>query len=365
MNILIFAGGSGTRLWPASRKSKPKQLLKLIGNKTLLQNTYERCLTWTTKNKVFIATLSEYKDGVRRQLPGIPVTHYSLEPVLRDRGPAIALAALIMNHQDPNSMFMTMWSDHNINEKSGYFKKLLANAEKYLYDHPEATLTIGVPPTFAHTGFGYIKKGAKVENKYNLPLYKVVTFTEKPNLKTAEKFVQSGQQLWNSGYFIWKTSTLLELYKQHLPEVYKILMKIQPHLGTKNQQKEIDRWYPKMPKVEIETGIIEKVKDKLFTIEAKFDWIDVGSWKIIKEAQSKGGAKSIENITQGLHVDHDSKNSLVYNYNPKQLVTTLSTKDLVVVVTEDAILVADKDSSVDLKKLTAKLKEDKKLNKYL
>lgn len=361
MNILIFAGGSGTRLWPASRKSKPKQLLKLIDNKTLLQNTYERCLQWTDKKNIYIATLSEYQEVIKQQLPKIPNSHYSLEPALRDRGPAIALAALIMNHQDPKSMFMTMWSDHNIKEKPGYFKKLLSNAGKYLNDNPDITLTIGVPPTFPHTGFGYIQKKQRVKNKYNLPLYKVGSFTEKPNLKKAEKFVASKNYLWNSGYFIWKTETLLKLYEQHLPEVYKILQKIKPHLGTKNQQKAIDQWYPKMPKVEIENGIIEKIRNNIFTIEAEFDWIDVGSWKIIKDTQGKVK----DNITQGLHVDYESKNSLIYNYNPNQLVTTLSTKDLIIVVTEDAILVADKDSSVDLKKLTAKLKEDKKFRKYL
>ncbi len=361
MNILIFAGGSGTRLWPASRKSKPKQLLKLIDNKTLLQNTYDRCVKWAKKDQIYIATLSEYKDLIRKQLPGIPSSHYSLEPVLRDRGPAIALAALIMNHDDPSSSFMTMWSDHNIHEKAGYFKGLLASAEQYLNANPEATLTIGIQPTFPHTGFGYIKKGSKIANKLGLPLYKVSSFTEKPSQATAERFLKTNSYLWNSGYFIWKTATLLDLYKQHLPEVYKILQKIRPHLGTKNQQKAIDRWYPKMPKVEVEQGILEKVKSNIVTIEANFDWIDVGSWKVIKDTQTK----KQENVVQGLHVDHNSENTLVYNYSANQLVTTLSTKDLVIVVTDDAILVADKDSSVDLKKLTAKLKENKKLNKYL
>lgn len=361
MNILIFAGGSGARLWPASRKARPKQLLKLIDNKTLLRNTYDRCLTWTKKNQIYIATLGEYKDLVQKQLPGIPANHYSLEPALRDRGPAIALAALIMNHDDPNSSFMTMWSDHNITENKGYFKKLLINAEHYLNAHPEATVTIGVAPTFPHTGFGYIKKGQKISNKYGLPLYKAVSFTEKPSLAVAKNFLKAGSYLWNSGYFIWKTDTLLKLYKQHLPAVYKILMKIKPHLGTKSQQKAIDQWYPKMPRVEVEQGILEKIKYDIVTIEAKFDWIDVGSWKVIKDTQTK---KS-ENVSQGLHLDHGSKNSLIYNYSPKQLVTTLNTKNLVIVVTEDAILVADKDSSVELKELTAKLKADPKLKKYL
>ncbi len=361
MNILIFAGGSGTRLWPASRKSSPKQLLKLIGDKTLLQNTYDRCLSWVDQKHIYIATLSEYKQAVKKQLPKIPDNHYSLEPTLKDRGPAIGLAALIMHHDNPDSSFMTMWSDHNIKEPKGYFKKLLTGAEKYLNKNPEATLTIGVKPTFAHTGFGYIKKGKEVSNNYSLPLFKVGSFVEKPNYNKAEKFVKSGDYLWNSGYFIWKTKNLLNLYKEHLPEVYNILQKIKPHLGTKNQQKTIDHWYPKMPKVEVEQGILEKVTKNIVTIEANFDWIDVGSWKVIKDVQTKNQ----ENISQGNYIEHNTKNSLIYNYNPKQLVTSLGVENLVVIVTEDAILIADKDDSVELKQLISKIKLDTKLKKYL
>lgn len=361
MNILIFAGGSGTRLWPVSRKSSPKQLLKLIGDKTLLENTYDRCKTWTKPNQIYIATLKEYKTVIQKQLPKIPASHYSLEPVLRDRGPAIALAALIMHHNNPRSCFMTMWSDHNIEESPGYFKKLLEKAERYLEDNPSATLTIGVPPTFAHTGFGYIKKGRPLANKYSLPLNSVSAFIEKPNQAKAERFLKTGNYLWNSGYFIWKTATILDLYRQHLPEVYKILKKIEPYLGTSKQQAMIDKWYPKMPKVEVENGILEKVKKDIYTIQASFDWIDVGSWKVIKDIQAKDG----QNFSTGLHVEHRTSNSLIYNYNPRQLVTTLHANNLVVVVTPDAILVADKDNSTELKQLIAKLKSDHKYKKYL
>jgi mannose-1-phosphate guanylyltransferase len=361
MNILIFAGGSGSRLWPVSRKSTPKQLLKLIGDKTLLQNTYSRCLDWTDKNQIYIATLSEYKQSIKKQLPNIADNHYSLEPTLRDRGPAIGLAALIMNHHNPKSSFMTMWSDHEISESKGYFKKLLTQAEKYLDANPETTLTIGVKPTFAHTGYGYIEKGPKVANKFTLPLYKVNSFKEKPNLKTAEKFLKTKKYLWNSGYFIWKTENLLNLYKVHLPDVYNILMKIKPFLGTSKQQTAINRWYPKMPKVEVEQGLLEKITNGIVTIEASFDWNDIGSWKVIKDIQTKTN----ENIVQGLYVDHNSKDTLVYNYNPNQLVTTLNTQKLVIVVTEDAVLIADKDNSVELKQLINKLKDNPKLNKFL
>ncbi|MDQ3018668.1 MAG: hypothetical protein M3Q64_02255, partial [bacterium] len=160
---------------------------------------------------------------------------------------------------------------------------------------------------------------------------------------------------------IWKTETLLALYERHLPEIYELLMKIKPHLGTPQQQKAINRWYPKMPKIEIEQGLLEKITENIQTIEASFDWIDIGSWKVIKDIQSKGTA----NISQGLHIDHNSTDTLVYNYNPNQLVTTLSTEKLVVIITPDAILIADKDNSVELKQLITKLKADPKLIKYL
>ncbi len=357
MNILIFAGGSGSRLWPASRKANPKQLLKLIGDKTLLQNTYDRCLTWVKPSQIYIATLAEYKNSIRKQVPKIPTSHYSLEPALRDRGPAIGLAALIMHHDNPRSSFMTMWSDHEIREPKGYFKKLLASAETYLDKHPDATLTIGIKPTFPHTGFGYIEKGQKISGN----MFSVNSFKEKPNTATAQKFVKSKKYLWNTGYFIWRTENLLSLYQKHLPEVYEILMKIKPHLGTSKQQSAINRWYPKMPKVEVEQGLLEKISRNIITIEADFDWHDIGSWKTIKDVQTKKD----ENISQGVHIDHDSKNILVYNYNPKQLVTTLSTEELVIVVTPDAILIADKDNSTELKQLIAKLKADPKFKKYL
>lgn len=361
MNILIFAGGSGTRLWPISRKSAPKQLLKLVGDKTLLENTYDRCKTWTKPSQIYIATLKEYKNHIKKQLPKISDNHYSLEPVLRDRGPAIALAALIMHHNKPNSCFMTMWSDHHIEEEPGYFKGLLANAEKYLTKNPEHILTVGVKPMFPHTGFGYIEKGPKVNNKFKLPLFKVKSFKEKPNLAQAGKFVKTKNYLWNSGYFIWRTDTLLNLYKEHLPEVYKILEQIKPYLGTTHQQKMIDKLYPKMPKVEIENGIIEKVKSNINTIEANFDWIDVGSWDVIKNIQAKEG----DNFVKGLHVEHGTTNSLIYNYNQKQLVTTLHANNLVVIVTPDAVLIADKDNSSQLKSLMEKLKSNSKYKKYL
>ncbi len=160
MNILILAGGSGTRLWPASRRHKPKQLLPFIGKKTLLQNTYERSRQLVNPGHIYIGTLNQYAKSIRQQLPEVPMNNYSLEPALRDRGPAIGLAALIMHHHDPLSSFVTAWSDHYIKEEKKYLRTL-KKAENYLKKNPQTTITVGVVPHFAHPGLGYIEKGAK------------------------------------------------------------------------------------------------------------------------------------------------------------------------------------------------------------
>jgi mannose-1-phosphate guanylyltransferase len=361
MNILIMAGGTGTRLWPVSRKDQPKQLLKLIGDQTLLQNTYARCLDWVKPEQIFIATTGDYAESVAKQLPEILPAHYSIEPCLRARGPAIGLAALIMHGQDPESSFMCMWSDHSITSEPGYFVDLLAKLDRFLTENPQTTITVGVKPEYAHTGLGYIEKGQAKENSSGLPLFELASFKEKPDSKTAEKFLQSGNYLWNSGYFAWKTAALLELYRVHLPEIYEILMQIKPHIGTPNQQKAIDEFYPKMPKLDIEQGLLEKIKDNILTLEGNFKWADIGSWRIVKDTQSG----SEENLTEGLTITHDTSGSLLYNYSDKAVLATVGIKDLIIVVTPEAVLVADKNSSEDVKKIIAQLEENEELNKYL
>lgn len=356
-----MAGGTGTRLWPASRKNQPKQLLKLIDDKTLLQNTYQRCLDWVKPEQIFVATASSYQESVKRQLPGVLPGNYSIEPCLRARGPAIGLAALIMHEQNPESTFMCMWSDHSIDSQPDYFINLLSNLEKFLNESPEYTITVGVRPTEPHTGLGYIEKGQPKENSLNLPLYELASFKEKPDRETATGFLASGKYLWNSGYFVWKSATLLDLYKTHLPEIYNILMEIKPYIGTDKQQAAIEQWYPKMPKLDIEQGLLEKMEGNILTLVGDFKWADIGSWKIVKDIQSGPEA----NLTKGLTVDYGSSGSLLYNYTDKVLLATVGTKDLIVVVTPEAVLVADKNNSEDVKKIITQLEENKNLNKFL
>lgn len=361
MNILIMAGGTGTRLWPASRKAQPKQLLKLIGDKTLLQNTYARSLEWVKPEQIYVGTASSYAGSVAQQLPGIDASHYSIEPVLRARGPAIGLAALIMHHQDPESSFMCMWSDHSINSAPGYFPDLLSKLDQFLSENPRVTIAVGVKPEYPHTGLGYIQKGKATENQQGLPLYNLESFKEKPDAAAAEQFIQNGNYLWNSGYFVWKSATLLDLYREHLPEIYSILMEIKPHLGTDSQQKIIDELYPKMPVLDIEQGLLEKLGRDVLALEGDFKWADIGSWKVVKDAQSEPE----ENLTEGLVIQHEASGSLLYNYSGKALLAAAGVKDLLIVVTDEAVLVADKNSSEDVKKIISQLENSEDLKKFL
>ncbi len=358
MYALIVAGGSGTRLWPVSRKKNPKQLLKFVGDKTLLELTFRRLQKKFPARNIFVATTTKYAKLVQKQLPKVPKNHFSLEPEIKDRGPAIALAALIMHHHNPDSSFITAWSDHYIKDESAYFQ-ILKDAENYLKLDPGIFLTIGAQPTSAHTGLGYIEKGKLIKNSQGTDIYKVKRFKEKPDKKTAERFIKSGKFLWNTGYFICKSATLLELYKKHLPEVYNLLLKIKPFIGTGKQQEKINQFYTLMPKVDIERGLIEKLSN-VGVLPATFGWADIGSWKVIKDVLSEEN----ENLTKGNVVSHNTSRSLIYNHE-KKLVTVVGLEDLIVVNTKDALLIASKQNSEQVKELVEKMKQDKKLLKYL
>lgn len=352
-----MAGGSGSRLWPLSRKQQPKQLLKFLNRQTLLQNTYVRLSKVFSVQHIFVATTGAYAPHIRQQLPKIPAANYSIETETKDRGPAIGLAALLMHRRDPASCFVTTWSDHHISPEAAYFK-ILKQAEKYLSQDSGAFITIGVKPSFAHTGLGYIEKGQPIPHAGG-KILRARSFKEKPSLPIAKKFVSSGRYLWNTGYFVCTSKNLLELYRQHLPKIYDLLMKIKPFLGTPQQDKAIKKYYPLMPKADIEHDLIEKLKN-VVTLPADFQWVDVGSWKVIKDTLAPGN----KNLTLGQTFGLNTTGSLVYNLEDK-LVATVGLEDIVIVNTKDALLVTSKAHSEQVKQLVEQLKKNKKLLKYL
>lgn len=364
MNIIIFAGGMGTRLWPASRKSTPKQLLKFIGNDTLLQHTYKRVRKGVKADQVFIAINSAYASQVRKQLPSLPKSHYSLEPMRKNRGPALGLAALIMDHQSKDKIFATAWADDHITQ-AGLYHNTLKLGEKYLKSNPKSIIAVGIKPTSAHTGFCYLQTGKSqgrigTTDSVGKSIFAVKRFTDKPNKKQAEKYLASDNYYWNTGYFISHVDHVLALYKKYKPKAYALLMKIKPYIGTPKQTAMIAKYYAQMPEFDFEE-ILNAHPEQLLALKASFDWADVGRWSVVKDIQSGKTA----NLAKGKVLDHETTGSLIYNYNPKQLVTTLHVKNLVVVVTPEAVLVADKNNSEELKNLVARLQTDPKLKKYL
>lgn len=357
MNIIIFAGGQGTRLWPASRANKPKQFLKLVGNKTLLEQTYERIKSKFSPKQVFIATTSEYAPYIKKQLPRVPISHFSLEPMRRNRGPALGLAVLIMQHNSKDDVFATAWSDDHIANPKLYLQTL-SQAGTLAKKFPNRIFAIGVKPTLASPAFCYIQYGPQIRNTKNS--FSVKKFTDKPTVKEAKKFLKNGNYLWNTGYFVSTGTNILRLYQQYYPKSYEILMKIKPAIGTKNQAEIIKKYYPKLESFDFE-DILRSQPEELGVIPAEFGWADVGRWAVIKDIQSK----EYENLSLGNAVLHDTTGSLVYNYNSKQIVTTLHANNLVIINTPEAILVASKDNTEELKALIKILEQDKKLKKFL
>jgi mannose-1-phosphate guanylyltransferase len=225
--------------------------------------------------------------------------------------------------------------------------------------NPDSLIAVGIKPTTAHAGFRYINTGKAVSTQ-NKEVFTVKKFTDKPSEKQAEKYLSSGNFLWNTGYFISHADHVLNLYKKYQPKAYSLLMKIKPHIGTAKQSAMIEKYYAQMPEFDFEEILIAH-PENLLALKAAFDWADIGRWSVIKDIQS--GKES--NLYKGLTLSHEAKGLLIYNYNPKQLVTALHVKNLVIVVTPEAVLIANKENSEELKKLIEKIKADPKLKKYL
>ncbi len=358
MNALIFAGGSGSRLWPASRKNKPKQFLSFFGDLTMLEKTYQRINKSIPNDKIFIATSGDYVEEVSKQLPDISINNFLLEPVRKNRGPALGVLMLYLKKYSDDQYFTTVWSDDHINQEDIYHSSIGA-IEKYLKSNPDDIVGMGVSPNQPSTSFRYVQTGEKVSDEHT-PIYNVNKFVDKPDSELAKSIYSSGNHFWNTGYFISSSTAILKMYQENFPECYELLMELEPFIGTDKQVEKINEIYPKMPSFDFEE-IFFKNPSLLKMAPVSFDWMDLGRWDAIKDVQSQKG----DNLTKGLTVSHNTESTLIFNYNPDQLVSTLHVNNLVIVVTKEAVLVANKDKSEDLKKIIEKLDEDINLNKFL
>jgi mannose-1-phosphate guanylyltransferase len=358
MYAVIMAGGRGTRFWPRSRETKPKHLLDIVSNRTIVQETVDRIKPLIPPRNILIVTGEKHARELIRQLPEIPEQNIIIEPVGKNTAACIGLAALHIQKRVPDDIMVVLPSDHAIGNSSEYLKVISAAAK--VADQESGLVTIGIKPASPQTGFGYIEQGQSMRNVNGKEVFRVKSNREKPDLQKARKFVQSGKFYWNSGMFIWKASIILKEIERCLPDLYTGLIKIKEVLGTSKEATTVPRVYKGLASISIDYGVMEKA-DNAFMLPGDFGWSDVGSWDALWEISAKdnqgnaltGGGSAIFTDTEG---------SLVYS--PKKLVALVGVKDLIIVETKDALLICKKGRSQDVKKVVDTLEAAKK-KKYL
>ena len=343
---LIMAGGRGERFWPKSRKNLPKQFLSLTDDgKTMIQLTVERILPLVNMEDIYIATNRDYKALVQQQLPAIPEENILCEPVGKNTAPCIGLGAVHMQKKYGDAIMMVLPSDHLIKYTSIFVNTLSDACE--VAEQGENLVTLGITPDAPETGYGYIKF---MPDKTLGRAFAVERFVEKPNLETAKTYVASEQYLWNSGMFIWKVSTILDNMKTYLPETYEGLERIQAAIGTEQQETVLEKEFYEFQSESIDYGIMEKAKN-IYILTGAFGWDDVGSWLAVGRIKA---SNEFGNVVSGHVVTVNTKNSIIQG--GEKLIATVGLQDVIVVDTEDALLICDKDSAGDIKKVLENLR---------
>ncbi len=353
MNIPIYAvvmaGGIGTRFWPKSRIKLPKQFIKIIGNETMIQSTVHRIGSLVPRQNIVIVTNINQAHIVYEQLPSIPSTNVILEPVGKNTAPCIGLAALIIQRRDPEGVMLALPSDHWIKNKEIFCKELEIAALRAL--EKERLIAFGIKPSYPETGYGYIQRGKKIHSKPEHEIYQIKKFREKPDLNLAEEFLKSGNHFWNSGIFVWKATTILKEIEKYLPELHKGLMTIKTFLGTKREQIEINHIFKSLRSESIDYGVMEKTKDAEIII-SQAGWNDVGSWKSLENLIPSDESG---NISHPKHLLMDTYNSVIEGDG--RFIAAIGLQDMVVIDTEDILLICPKNKCQEIKKLVETLKE--------
>jgi mannose-1-phosphate guanylyltransferase len=343
-----MAGGSGTRLWPRSRAAYPKQLLGLLSERTMLQEACRRIMPLVSKDKIFVVTSDAYTDVVRRQIPQVPAANVIGELEGHGTAPAIGLSALYLRRLNPEAVMAVLTADHYI-EKADELRRALAAAAQVAEEG--RLVTLGIKPDHPATGYGYIHRSEKLGEVSGLEVYQVEKFTEKPDLAVAQAFLESGRYYWNSGMFIWRVPTIMREFERLMPQFYGQLMEIDATLGTAEERAVLERVWPQVENETIDYGIMERAEDVVI-IPVDIGWSDVGDWAALSELLPADGEG---NVAVGQHVGLDTKGCLIHA--SRRLVTTIGLEDMIVVDTEDALLVCPKERAQEVRDLVRKLRE--------
>lgn len=345
----IMAGGVGTRLWPFSRRARPKQALQLIGERTMLQHAVDRLAPLFAPEHITVVTGHKQAQVLRPQSPELPDGNFILEPSGRDSGPAVGLAAIYLQRRDPEAVMAMLTADHYIANVER-FRALLAAAAKVAQGGK--IVTLGIRPEFPSTGFGYIQQGESLGRFDGFEVFRAERFTEKPAAATARAFFESGQYSWNSGMFIWRVDRVLAEFQRQRPQTYRHLMILADALGTPDEARVLAEVWPQMEKLSVDYAIMEGAPD-VAVIPADIGWNDVGSWASLLDIVPGDGQG---NVVVGEHLAVDTTRTLVQSEN--RLVVTVGLEDMIVVDTQDALLVCPKHRAQDVKAVVDQLKRE-------
>jgi len=356
MKAVMFAGGVGSRLWPLSRKKKPKQFMHIVDDATMLQIVVRKLKPDIDNKDIFIITGRDYGDQAKEQLSDINSENFILEPVMRDVGPAVGLIAAVFSKLYPTEALAILWGSDHLVKKEEKFRKILKTAEAIIKKEPNKIVFVGQKPRFASENLGWIHFGNQIEELDGIKVYGFKGFKYRPNNRTAQKYFTDGHYAWNLGYFVTTPTFLWNSFKRFEPELFNKLAIIQEAVGTPDFNRVLDEIYPTIETIHFDNAILEKLQpDNAYIISEDIGWSDIGAWEALKEALEESKKA---NVTNGRVLLQDCTDSLAYNYDNEKLVVGIDLDDFLIVNTEDVLLVTKKASVPKIKTFVKSLDDN-------
>lgn len=348
---VILAGGSGTRLWPRSRAHRPKQFLDLVSDQTLIQQTVKRVRPLIPPENIYFLVGTQHAEELARQLPEIPKANIIVEPMARGTGSAIGLAVAHLRRRDPHGTMISLHADHFIADEEGFRTALRASVE---VAQRGLLVTLGATPTYPETGYGYIECGGALESAAGQTVYRIARFTEKPDLATAQQMIASGHYLWNTGMFTWRFDAILDAFARWMPAFMQQVREIEQRIGTPHERETLEAIWPQVKSETIDRGIMERAHNGA-VVPIDIGWSDIGSWATLHDLLE---ADEAGNVVRGDHLSIDTRNSLIHANG--KLIVTIGLRDIIVVETDDAILICAKERAQEVKDIVEKLKQQQR-----
>lgn len=350
---VIMAGGGGTRLWPVSRKEKPKQLIPLLGEETLFQSTVKRLQGLFPPERIFVVTVDEQAQEMMQQQPEIPAENYILEPAPRGTASVVGLAAMTLKKRDPQASIAVLSSDHFIRNVDLFHYLLKASfdvaADGYL-------VVLGITPTNPSTAYGYIQQGDPLNGEYKYPVYQVKRFKEKPNEETAQQLLRTNDHSWNGGMFIWQADSILAEIQKQMPDLHSALERMGSHWGKQTYQNALHENWLNLKTETVDYGIMEKAERVAVLPAGGLGWSDVGMWSSLFEVLLPDMNGNIA-TNMNLHLSHETHNTMIYGGGSERLIVTIGVDDTVIVDTPDILLVCKTDQSQKVREIVEHLRK--------